>query len=113
MYSSRAGSRFGADDLLVDPPGLVLVEQPPGQLTSVHEQHKVLHGSFFRQREEELRLDLHRSRVVKGLRDLDLGDLVAYPCIDADLANLVRPPDLDRRPPINDEPLRSRCHRPG
>ena len=97
---------LGANDLLVDPPGFVLVHQPAGQLASVHEQHEVLHGSVFRQREEKLRLDLNRPRVVKGLRNLDLGELVANPCIDADLTDLVRPPDRDGRSPINDEPLR-------
>ena len=81
---------LGPDDLLVDPPGLVLGQEPAGQLAAVDQQHEVLDGPLFRQREEELGLDQERAGVVEGLRDLDLGDLVADPGVDADLADLVR-----------------------
>ena len=87
---------LGADDLLVDPPGLVLVQQPAGQLAAVDQEDEVLDRPVFGQREEELRLDLERAGVVKRLRDLDLGHLVADPGVDADLADLVRPGDRDR-----------------
>ncbi len=82
MYSSRAGSRLRADDLLVDPPGLVLGQEPAGQLAAVDHQHEVLNGPLLGQREQELGLDRKRAGVVERLRDLDLGHLVADPAVE-------------------------------
>ena len=63
----------------------------PGQLAAVDHEHEVLDRPLFGKREQELGFELERAGIVKGLRDLDLGDLVAHPPVDADLADLVRP----------------------
>ena len=89
MYSSRAGSALRPDDLLVDAPGLVLGQQPARQLAAIDHEHEVLDRPLFGKREQELGFELERAGIMKGLRDLDLRDLVAHPPVDADLADLV------------------------
>ena len=89
MYSSRAGSRLVPDDIFVDPPRLVLGKQAAGKLAAVDHQDEVLNGPLFGQRKEKLGLELERTRIMERLGNLDLGNLVAHPAVDADLADLV------------------------
>ena len=102
----KGGVSLGADDFFVDAPGFVLGKQPAGQLAAIDHEHEVLDRPFLGKREQEFGFELSRPGIVEGLGDLNLGDLVAHPAVDADLADLVGMADRDRRPAIDDDPLR-------